>query len=133
MGASYLSSIARIMDRGRNTNSYKFALLRALVAEVKSPGDEPLTINKSQLAHQFILLFWPLTLRFKIRQATVPGKDPVVMRHIRKAISNARCTEEITVDGFRRRHCDEYATLLGRVARNAFDDVIPRFHTISGH
>ena len=133
MGNSYLSSVARIMDRGLTANSYKFALLRALVAEVKLPGIEPLVIDNSQLAHRFIGLYWPLTLRFKIRQATVPGKDPVVMRYIRKAISDAGSTEEISVEDYRRKHRNDYETLVKRVARGAFRDVIPRFHMISGH
>jgi hypothetical protein len=65
-----------------------------------------------------------------VRQATVPDKDPVVMRLIRAEQSRRRFANEMTVRKYRQTFPDDYHRLIAAVAREAFDDVLPRFHTV---
>ena len=130
MAMDYMNSIAHILKRGQFTNSYKFALLRSLAAFGLKPGDGEVVVEIDWLAEKFVELFWPLTLRFNIRQATVPDKDPVVMRYIRNEASALVLSPEMPLRDFRKMYSDRYAKLVPKVARNAFGDVIPRFHTV---
>ena len=106
MTIAYMTAVSQIVDRGRNTNSYKFALLRALAAFGKQPGSGAVTVSREWLAERFIEFYWPITLRFQIRQATVPDKDPVVMRLIRAARSELKFSPETRLKDFRKRHPD---------------------------
>jgi len=78
-----LDTVLRILDYGRKTNSYKFALLRAF-AEVGHEGADGTSIGFERIARRFLKYYWPLTLRFRVRQATDPTRDPVIMRFIRE-------------------------------------------------
>lgn len=85
MISKYLRSIVLIVDRGLKSNSYKFALLRAL----SDFGNQKLrtdSIDFEWLAERFIDYYWPLTVKFRVRQATDASRDPVIMRSIREVL-----------------------------------------------
>ena len=84
MADAYMDAVTSILQRGQFSNSYKFALLRSLAAFGAKQGSGAETVEHEWLADKFIEFYWPLTVRFKIRQATVPNKDPVVMGFIRE-------------------------------------------------
>ena len=130
MDQGQLNTIVRILDRGQFNNSYKFALLRSLAAFGRDSNSGNVVIKTEWLAGKFIEFFWPLTLRFNIRQATVPDKDPVVMRYIRKEGQKHDLSPETKLDDFRKRFPDRYEALVRKVAANAFGDVLKRFHTV---
>ena len=132
MADPYLTTAVQIMTRGRNTNSYKFALLRSLAAFGISPGLDAATVSLERLAGQFLKFYWPITLRFQIRQASVPDRDPVVMRLIREERAALGLSPETGLEDFQRTNRARHQALVGKVAREAFDDVIPRFHTVAG-
>lgn len=132
MSQDYMNSVAQILERGLFTNSYKFALLRSLAAHGVKPGNGKETIEVEWLAERFVELFWPLTLRFNIRQATVPDKDPVVMRYIRDEAAALGLSPETQLRDYRKKHSDRYAKLISKVSNNAFGNVIPRLHTVGG-
>jgi hypothetical protein len=77
------SNIVRILEYGLKTNSYKFALLRSL-AEIAQETTQHRPIPYQSLAEKFLNYYWPLTILFRIRQATDPTRDPVVMKFIRR-------------------------------------------------
>jgi hypothetical protein len=87
-------------------------------------------ISKQDLAGLFLGSYWPLEVKYHIRQGTDPEKDPIVMVRIRELLRAGRIAEGKTVRDFKRRAPAEHETLLGRIARQAFDEVIPRFHTV---
>ena len=128
----YISTLYEIVTRGLNANSYKFALCRALASLAPSTNDRGRKISKHDLSPLFLGYYWPLEVKYHIRQATDPDRDPVVMGLIRQLVKDKKITQGETLSEFQRRTPDEHKTLLDRVARNAFDDVIPRFHTVSG-
>jgi len=101
MALDYMNSVAQILERGQFANSYKFALLRSLAAFGMKPGNGEEPIEVEWLAERFVELFWPLTLRFNIRQATVPDKDPVVMRYIRDEASALGLSPETLLRDYR--------------------------------
>src|SRR5690349_3383832 len=76
----YIAALYQIVSTGQKTNSYKFALWRALahLAPTKS------AISKLDLSALFVDYYWPLQIRFHIRQGIDPDKDPIVMRRIRE-------------------------------------------------
>jgi 5-methylcytosine-specific restriction endonuclease McrA len=82
------------------------------------------------LAEQFVERYWQLALLFRVRQATVPDKDPVVMRLIRKEQARLTFSDQLSVHQYRKRYPADYRQLLASVTRLAFDDVLPRFHTV---
>jgi hypothetical protein len=54
------------------------------------------------------------------------------MVRIRQLLKAEKITQGETLREFQNRMPEDYKTLHGRVAREAFDDVIPRFHIVHG-
>jgi hypothetical protein len=125
-----MQTVTRVVDRGLKTNSYKLALLRSLVAIARKPANPPLKVTRLELAEQFVERYWPLALLFRIRQATVPDKEPVVMRLIRGEQTRLNFSSTMSFYRYRDKYPADYKKLLHGVARQAFDDVLPRFHTV---
>lgn len=125
-----MSSVERILERGQFTNSYKFALLRALAAYGKEPGTGEVIVETEWLAEQFISYYWQLAVRFNVRQATVPDKDPVVMKYIRAMVDQRGLSPETRLTDFKKNSPNEYFRLAKMVAANSFGDVVSRFHTV---
>jgi 5-methylcytosine-specific restriction endonuclease McrA len=125
-----MQTVTRVVDWGLKTNSYKLALLRSLVviAGRSSPGH--LRVTRLELAECFVQLYWRLALLFRVRQATVPDKDPVVMRLIRREQLELSFSNAMGVHKYRQNYPARYQQLIATVARQAFDDVLPRFHTV---
>jgi hypothetical protein len=128
MDNRYISTLYEIVTRGRNTNSYKFALWRALASLAPSRSE----ISKSDLSPLFLGYYWPLEVKYHLRQGIDPDKDPIVMKRIRQLVDAGMITQGETLKDFKRRMPEEHQALLERVTREAFDDVIPRFHIVSG-
>jgi hypothetical protein len=128
----YLSMLYEIVTKGRNTNSYKFALWRALASLAPTTDKRSPTISKRDLSTLFLEYYWPLEVKYHIRQGIDPEKDPIVMVHIRKLLKEEKISEGESLRDFQKKLPAEYTALLGRVAREAFDDVIPRFHIVHG-
>lgn len=128
----YIAALYEIVTRGRNTNSYKFALWRALARLAPSTEKGNPIISKHDLASLFLEYFWPLEIKYHIRQGIDPEKDPIVMVRIRELKNENKIREGESFKHFQKRLPEEYNTLNNKVARQAFDDVIPRFHAVHG-
>src|SRR5262249_4069512 len=76
---------------------------------------------------QFVERYWRLALLFHVRQATVPDKDPVVMRLIRAEQARLRFSDEATVRDYQRKFQAEHKRLIVSVANEAFDDEVARY------
>ena len=132
MPPQFLTSVQRILQYGLTTNSYKYALLRALAAFGKGQKGEN-TIPFACLAEQFLAYYWPfVTLR--IRQATDQARDPVIMRFIRDALPPMTPSMQGAREKFRRNNPQQYQDqdIVDRCCRagGCFDEVVPRLHTI---
>ena len=125
-----LHGLVRILRDGLNTNSYKFALARSLVKWARASNERRLEISRRWLAEEFVRLYWPLTVLFHLRQATDPWRDPVVMRLIRDVSRKHSFCPETKVLTLLERFPKEHEELVSRVERQAFRDVLPRFHTV---
>lgn len=131
MISKYLHSIVQIVDRGLKSNSYKFALLRALsdFGKQKLKTD---SIDFEWLAERFIGYYWPLTVKFRVRQATDASRDPVIMRFIRDELKESGIHSPIDVEGFKKCHASKYMELVRKCCNRGgcFDEVVPRFHNL---
>jgi hypothetical protein len=128
----YVSVLYEIITRGLNTNSYKFALSRALARLASDTDDKSPKIFKRDLSPLFLEYYWPLELKYHIRQSIDPDRDPIVMKLIRQLEYGGTIRQGETLADFKRRLPDRYKTLLAGIEREAFDDVIPRFHIVHG-
>ena len=128
----YISALYEIVTRGRNANSYKFALWRALATLAPTTSKQIPTISKHDLAPLFLGYYWPLEVKYHIRQGIDPDKDPIVMKLIRDLLKSGAVNHGETLKDFRHRRPVEYKTLVSKITREAFDDVIPRFHSVHG-
>ncbi len=128
----YISVLYEIVTRGRNTNSYKFALWRALAALAATTPKQCPTISKHDLSRLFISYYGPLEVKYHIRQGIDLDKDPIVMRLIRDLVQSGAINHGETLKDFQRRMPTPYEALATKIAREAFDDVIPRFHSVHG-
>jgi hypothetical protein len=126
----YVSVLYEIVTRGLNANSYKFALWRALARLAQATDERSPKIFKRDLAPLFLEYYWPLEVKYHIRQGIDPDKDPIVMKLIRQFVYDGTIVEGETLTDFKSRMRDKYDALLGWIERQAFDDVIPRFHTV---
>jgi hypothetical protein len=129
----YLTSILQILDYGLKTNSYKFALLRGL-ADYGEQGASDDFITRRWMAQRFVEYYWPLTLMFRVRQATDPTRDPVIMRFIRQEAAELHLSPNCQVQKYRREYPKRYEALLKWCCDpgGCFDEVIPRFHNVHG-
>jgi hypothetical protein len=121
-----------IVTRGRNTNSYKFALWRALARLAPTTHERSPEISKHDLSPLFLEYYWPLEVKYHIRQGIDPDKDPIVMKIIRQLVNAGTVTHGEALKDFQRRAPGNHKALVAGIARDAFDDVIPRFHTVHG-
>ena len=128
----YITVLYKIVAVGQKTNSYKFALWRALANLAPNTDKNIPKISKHDLAGQFLDYYWPLEHKYRIRQGIDPDKDPIVMVRIRQLFRAGKIKEGETLKDFRKRVPEEHKALVGRIAREAFDDVIPRFHIVHG-
>ncbi len=128
----YVSVLYEIITRGLNANSYKFALWRALARLAPDTNDKSPKIFKRDLSPLFLEYYWPLEFKYHIRQSIDPDKDPIVMKLIRELEFAGTIGQGETLADFKRRMPDKHKTLLAEIEREAFDDVIPRFHTVHG-
>ena len=124
----YISTLHEIVTRGLNANSYKFALWRALANLASSRSQ----ITKADLSPLFLGYYWPLEVKYHLRQSTDPTRDPIIMKRIRQLMKAGTITQGETLQNFKQRMPEEHKALLDRVEREAFDDVIPRFHIVRG-
>ena len=95
----YISALYQIVTRGLNTNSYKFALWRALASLAPSTDERNPEISKHDLSPVFLEYYWPLEVKYHIRQGIDPDKDPIVMVLIRELVKAGKITEGETLTG----------------------------------
>lgn len=124
------SSLYQIVRHGLNTNSYKFALLCALVRLAPDTDPKNPVIAIADLAPVFVDLYWPLEVSYHLRQGTDPDKDPIVMVEIRRLMQQQLITHGMSLAEFKKRNPDSYLKLVGKVERKAFSYVISCFHTV---
>jgi hypothetical protein len=129
---SYLTTLYEIVTRGRNTNSYKFALWRALARLASDTDAKRPVITKQALSPLFLEYYWHLEITYHIRQGIDPDKDPIVMVLIRQLANSGIIRPGERLGDFKNRMPRQYSKLVDTVSRAAFDDVIPRFHIIHG-
>ena len=108
----YLKSIYSIFSVRRFSNSYKPALARALVRLAPELKGRELGIAKADLAPVFLKYYWDLETVYRLRQSIDPDKDPIVMKGIRRRVSNGIIKQGESLDHFRKRSPAEYDKLV---------------------
>jgi len=126
----YVSVLYEIVTRGLNTNSYKFALWRALARLAPATDERSPKIFKRDLSALFLEYYWPLEVKYHIRQGIDPDKDPIIMKLIRQLVFAGTIMQGETLTDFKSRMPDNHDQLSAGIEREAFDDVIPRFHIV---
>ena len=128
----YITALYKIVAVGQKTNSYKFALWRALANLAPSTDKRSPKISKHDLSPLFLEYYWPLELKYHIRQSIDPDRDPIVMVRIRQLLKDGMIKQGETLKDFQKRCQRIQSAARDRVGRRAFDDVIPRFHIVHG-
>jgi hypothetical protein len=130
----YLKNVVRILDHGLKTNSYKFALLRSL-ADIARQTEDQQPLAYELLAEKFLSYYWPLTVIFRVRQATDPTRDPIVMKFIRWEVNELGLSANHSLEKYQNAFPERYQNLVNRCCeiRGCFDHVVPRFHPVHGH
>jgi hypothetical protein len=128
----YINVLHQIVAAGQKTNSYKFALWRAMARLAPLTDETQPTISKHDSSPLFLEYYWPLEVRYHLRQGIDPDKDPIVMKRIRDLLKTKTVAHGEPLQDFRKRLPKDYNVLLTKVAKEAFDDVIPRFHQVRG-
>jgi HNH endonuclease len=128
----YITVLYQIVAAGQKTNSYKFALWRALASLAPTTNAGNPQLSKRDLSPLFLEYYWPLDVTYHLRQGIDPDKDPIVMKRIRQLMEAGTITHGETLRHFEKRAPSEYKVLYEKVAREAFDEVIPRFHRVRG-
>ena len=96
----YVSVLYQIVSKGLNTNSYKFAFWRTLARLAPDADPRSPKISKQDLAALFVEFYWPLEIKYHLRQGIDPDKDPVVMTRIRELLKAGKITEGETLQQF---------------------------------
>jgi|SRR6516165_9072182 hypothetical protein len=103
----YIATLYEIVTRGLNTNSYKFALWRALASLASITDEQSRTISKHDLGLLFLRYYWPLGVKYHIRQSTDPDKDPIVMKLVRQLVEVGKIDEGEKLEDFKKKGCPE--------------------------
>ncbi len=134
MATDYFKTVNAVVKHGRMTNSYKPALLRAL-SDYGAGRESSPSITWEWLAEQFLCYYWPLTVTYKLRQATVHDKDPVIMQLIRGEVDQLNLPSNSSVSDYKNRHREAFETVVSRLSTPGrdccLDEVVPRFHNVS--
>jgi hypothetical protein len=108
----YIRALHDIVTRGRNANSYKFALWRALASVAPSTDTRHPKISKHDLAPLFLKYYWPLEVKYHVRQGIDPDKDPIVMVLIRQLLEKGIISSGETLREFEKRMPAEHKRSL---------------------
>jgi hypothetical protein len=71
-------------------------------------------------------------VKYHIRQGIDPKKDPIVMVQIRELMKAGTINHGESLKDFQKRMPTQYQTLSTTIAKECFNDVIPRFHNVHG-
>ncbi len=126
----FLESVSLILEKGKNTTSYKFALLRSLIDYGKTYPNQPLKISYDWLAEQFISYFWDMTIKFRIQQSNNRETPPIVMSFIEEEIQELNQTSQYSFKKYQTDYPERLNQLKDKTKKVAFNDVIDRFHNI---
>ena len=107
----YISVLYEIVSRGLNTNSYKFALWRALADLAPTTDTDNPKLSKRGLASKFLEYYWPLETKYHLRQGTDPDRDPVAMVFIRKLMREEKIAQGEKLVDFANRMPQEHQSL----------------------
>jgi hypothetical protein len=129
---AYINVLYQIVSAGQKTSSYKFALWRALAKLAPATNESKPIISKQNLSPLFLEYYWPLEVKYHIRQGIDPKKDPLVMVQIRELMKAGTVNHGESLRDFQKRMPTQYRTLCGAIAKECFNDVIPRFHNVHG-
>jgi hypothetical protein len=128
----YINVLYQIVSAGQKTNSYKFALWRALAKLAPVTNERNPKLSKHDLSSLFLEYYWPLEAKYHIRQGIDPKKDPIVMMQIRELMKAGIIKHGESLKDFKKRMPVQYQTLCATIAKECFNDVIPRFHNVHG-
>jgi 5-methylcytosine-specific restriction endonuclease McrA len=129
---AYINVLYQIVSAGQKTNSYKLALWRALAKLAPVTNGSSSKISKHDLSPLFLEYYWPLEAKYHIRQGIDPKKDPIVMVQIRELMKAGIIKHGESLKDFKKRMPVQYQTLCATIAKECFNDVIPRFHNVHG-
>jgi hypothetical protein len=95
VGVNFLRQLQRLPDEGSFVASYKYALLHAIADLCVLRGDDsgaPLTLATTELADQFVRLYWRQVAPFPGAEATEPlkqntGRQAAVVRVVKEALA----------------------------------------------
>src|SRR5215831_9237050 len=104
----HIGTLYEIVAKGLNTNSYKFALWRALAILAPTTNKQGPHISKQDLAPLFLRYYWPLEVKYHIRQGIDPDKDPIVMKLIRHLVEAGKISLGGTLKDFEKGMPREY-------------------------
>jgi hypothetical protein len=129
MGTEFLLSLSRILEHGLNTNSYKFALARAL-ADSELPRGE--LVPAAWLANKFLELYWPLATEFRVRQSTDPTREPVAYKWALQLAAELRLQPGQPLSAAKAADPAAVRQLVDRLADRGgcLDEVVPRFNRV---
>jgi hypothetical protein len=128
----YINVLYQIVSAGQKTNSYKFALWRALAKLAPATNESKPIISRQNLSSLFLEYYWPLEVKYHLRQGIDPKKDPIVMVQIRELMKAGNINHGESLKDFQQRMPTQYQTLCPTIAKQCFNDVIPRFHNVHG-
>lgn len=130
----FLQRVGRILDDGRFTTTYKFALLIALAnVAVRRGSDDgsPLTVDLDEVALEFIDLHWGMARPFPgadgelLRFSNQPGRQAAVVAAVGRHANTAR-----TSHARRRTYRDQEAALRTKVRATLTRDVLYRLQSV---
>jgi hypothetical protein len=128
----YINVLYQIVSAGQKTNSYKFALWRALARIAPATNENKPIISKHALSPLFLEYYWPLEVKYHIRQGIDPKKDPIIMVQIRELTKSGIINHGESLKDFQKRMPTQYQMLCATIAKECFNHVIPRFHNVHG-
>ncbi len=131
----FLNRLCRVLNEGRFTTTYKFALIVALsnlAVRRGTDGQEAVEIQLEEIAAEFIDLHWGMAKPFPgaagrlLRFTTIPGRQASVIRAVAKCASTSRAAHARS-----QRYKSQEARLKAAILRTLTRDVLYRLQNVN--
>ena len=120
-----ITDFTHILVKGRKDNTYKFALARFILDEIKFLEPQDLKIPYSKIAESFLKYYWNQIVVYKLKQDFKLKRKPLIVSILEEK------TKEITqsYESFFKKKENKLLRLqlIKDIENNCLRDVIPRF------
>jgi hypothetical protein len=137
---AFMRSVEMILSRKPTPNTYKYAVIRALVHSVRFSSWDPISsvargivIPFERIATHAVSYYWPIVVDYRLRQSIDPAEEPHVMQLIRDETADLALPPNFESWRYVNQHPERHRALVTRCCDpgGSLAEAISRLHTVA--